>query len=227
MRGSSGPAVRFTNGRERIAMKRRRTVLAQGLQMVGSGVALVAGEAILRVNGVPLLHASVAMRLGKDGGSGNGNTARVAFDERFLLNEYIELHGVDKQIIRLDGELLQRSGHGLATGLIDVPSVDALGVDFRDGPSECMLVNARGKFRTALRGEFFRIVEADNAAFGIKNDRGGDDWAEERAASGLIETGDAHPAELSRRSLETGRAEAAHCAAILARCANRVRLLVA
>ena len=210
MRGSSGPAVRIANRRERIAMKRRRTVLAQSLQMVGSGVALVAGEAILRINGVPLFHASVAMRFGKDGGSGDGNTAQVAFDERFLLNENIELHGVDKQIIRLDGELLQRGGHCLATGLIDVPSIDALGVDFRDGPGECMLVNARGKFRTAFRGEFFRIVEADNAAFGIENHRGGDDRAEERAAASLIETGDAHPAELSRRSLETGGAQAAH-----------------
>ena len=90
-----------------------------------------------------------------------------------------------------------------------------------------MLANARGKFRPALRGKFFRIVEADDAAFGIENDRGGDDRAEQCAAAGLIETGDAHPAELPRRSLETGRAEAAHWAEILARWATLLQSLVA
>ena len=74
-----------------------------------------------------------------------------------------------------------------------------------------------GKFRAAFGGKFFRVIETNNASLGIENDRGGNDWAEERAAAGLIETGDAHPAKLSRRSLETGRAESVHCAEILAR----------
>ena len=130
-------------------------MLAQGFEVIGSGVALMARETVLRVHGVPPFHASVAMRFGEDGSGGDGNAARVAFDERFLLDENIELHGVDEQIIRLDGQLLQGSGHGLAAGLIDVPGVDALGIDFRDGPGESVLANAHGKFRTALRGKFF------------------------------------------------------------------------
>src|SRR5277367_6469068 len=210
-----------------MAMKRRWTVLAKGFQMVGSGVAFVARKAILRIDGVPFFHTRIAVGFGEDGSSGNGNATCITFDERLLLDENIELHGIDKQIIRLNGELLQSSRHSLAAGLVDVPSVDSLGIDFCDGPGESVLVNAHGKFRAPLGGKFFRIIKADNATLGIKNDRGGNDWTEERAAAGLIETGDAHPAKLSRLSLETGRAESVHCAKILARRAGGVRLLIA
>src|SRR5208282_3805917 len=116
--------------------------------------------------------------------------------------------------------------HGLTAGLVDVPGVYALGIDFSDGPGDSVLADALGKFRAALGRKFFRIVESDNPALGIENDRGRDDRAEKCAAASLIETGDAHPAELSRRSLETGRAEAAHWPEILARRTGCTRLLV-
>src|SRR5271170_4610221 len=185
------------------------------------------GKPILRIDGVPFFHARIAVGFGEDGSCGNGNAASVTLDEGFLLDKNIELHGVDEQIIRLDGELLQSRGHSLTACLVDIPGVDSLGIDFCDGPREGMLVDTHGKLRAAFSGKFFRVIEADNAALGIENDRGGNDWAEERAAAGLIETGDAHPAKLSRLSLETGRAESVHCAEILARRADGVRLLVA
>ena len=89
MRRSGGPAIGVADRREGIAMKRRGAMLAQGFEVIGSGVALMAREAVLRVHGVPLFHASVAMRFGKDGSGGDGNAARVAFDERFLLDENV------------------------------------------------------------------------------------------------------------------------------------------
>jgi hypothetical protein len=186
----------------------------------------VAREAILRVDSVPLFHARVAMSFGEDRGGGDRYAACVALDERLLLDLNIQLHGVDEQIIRLDGKLFESGSHGLAAGLIDIPGVDALGIDFRNGPGESVFVNACGKFGAAFSGEFLRIVEADNATLGIENNCGGDDGAEESAAAGFIETGDAHPTKLSRRPLETGRAEAAHCAEILARRPELVRSLV-
>jgi hypothetical protein len=201
-------------------------VPSEGFEVVGSGVTLVAREAILRVDSVPLFHARVAMSFGEDRGGGDRYAACVALDERLLLDLNIQLHGVDEQIIRLDGKLFESGSHGLAAGLIDIPGVDALGIDFRNGPGESVFVNACGKFGAAFSGEFLRIVEADNATLGIENNCGGDDGAEESAAAGFIETGDAHPAKLSRRSLETGRAEAAHCAEILARRPELVRSLV-
>jgi hypothetical protein len=75
---------------------------------------------------------------------------------------------------------------------------------------------ARGKFRAALSGKFFRIVEADNAPLGIEDDGGGNDRAKQRSTAGFVNAGDARPAQLARRSLETGRAESAHWFAILA-----------
>ena len=121
---------------------------------------------------------------------------------------------------------MQSGGHSLTASLVDVPGVDSLSINFGDGPSESVLVDTHGKFRTAFSGKFFRVIETNNAALGIENDRGGNDWAEERAAAGFIETGDAHPAKLPRLSLETGRAESVHCAKILARRAGWTRLLV-
>src|SRR5580692_8761059 len=209
-----------------MAMKRRRTVLAKGFQVIGSGVAFVAGKAILRVDGVPFFHAGIAVGFREDGSSGYGNAASIAFDKVFLFDKNVELHGIDEQIIGLDRKLLQSSCHSLAAGLIDVPGVDALSIDFCNGPSESVLVNTNGKFGAALGRKFFRVIKADNAALGIENDRGGNDRTEESAAPGLIETGDAHPAKLSRLSLETGRAKSAHWPEILARCADRARSLV-
>ena len=192
-------------------------MLSESFEVIGRGITLMPSKAVLRINRVPFFHTGVAMGFGKDGCGSNGNAARIALDERFLFDENIKLHRVNQKIIRLNGELLQRGGHGLAAGLINVPRVDALCVNFSDGPGQSMQANARGEFRAALGNKFFGIIEADNAALWIQNDRGRDNGPKERAAAGFIETGDAHPTELSRRSLETGRAETAHCAKILAR----------
>src|SRR5208337_393020 len=84
-----------------------------------------------------------------------------------------------------------------------------------------MLVDALGKFHAALRGEFLGVVQAHDPASRIENYRSSDDGSKQRAAPGFIEPRDAAPAELSRRSLETGRAESRHdrrrCAGILPR----------
>jgi hypothetical protein len=193
-------------------MERRRAMQAQGFEMVGSPVAFVAREAVLRVDGVPLLHARVAVRFREDGSGSDGDAAGVAFDQGFLLDQNVELHGVNEQIVWRNRELLERGGHGLARGLINVPGVNALGVDFRDGPAQRVLLDTDGQLSAAVGRKFFGIVEADDAPLGIENHGGGHDGAKQRAASGFINAGDAHPAQLARRSLETGGAESAHYA---------------
>src|SRR5260370_407219 len=64
--------------------------------------------------------------------------------------------------------------------------------------------------RTSIGSEFYRIVQADNAPSGIENHRGGNNGTEQRTTRGLINAGDAQPAQFARRSLETGGAESAH-----------------
>jgi len=61
LRGACRPAGRFSHGREGMAMERGGTVLAKGFEMVWRAVTLVARQAVLRINGVPLFHARVSM----------------------------------------------------------------------------------------------------------------------------------------------------------------------
>ena len=192
-------------------------MLAQRFEMIGSGVAFVARETVLRVDDVPLFHACVAMRFREDGSSRNGNAACVTFDECLLLGQNIQLHGVNEQVIRHGSELLERRSHRLPAGLKNVPRIDPLSVDFRNGPSECMFANPCGQFGAVFRGQFFRIVKADNPPLRIENHRGGNYRTKQRTTSGFVNSGDTRPAQYARGSLETGRAESAHWWEILAR----------
>ncbi len=198
-------------------MQRGGAVLAQRFQMIGGGVALVAGKAVLRVYRIPFLHARVPVRLGEDGGRSNGDAAAVALDERLLFDEHVELHGVDQQVIRRDRKLLERGGHGLAAGLINIPGINALRVHLGNGPGQRVLANALGKLSASVRSDLLRIIEPNDAPLRIENDGGGNHRAEERAAAGFIQTGDARPTEFTRGALEARAAETAHSAAILAR----------
>ncbi len=74
-------------------------VFAKSGEMLGGGVAFVLSQAVLRVDGVPFFHAGVAVSFGEDAGGGDGDAAGIAVDEGFLLDEDVELHGVEKQIV--------------------------------------------------------------------------------------------------------------------------------
>ena len=169
-----------------------------------SAVTFVVGETIAGEIGVELVEARIAVSFGKNGGGSDGNAARISSDKRFLFDENVELHSVDQEIVGNDGKLLERCGHGLAAGLIDVPGVDAGGINFGDGPRERVFANADGEFVATFGGNFLGIVEADDAALGIEDDGGGNDRTEESAAAGFVDAGDARPAEFARGSLKTG-----------------------
>ena len=203
--GSAGsPANGFANRCKRKAVKGGRAETAQRFEVNRSAVAFVLGETVAREIGVEAVEAGVAMRFGEDGGSGDGNAARVSFDEGFLLDENVELHCVDQEIVGNDGKLLERGGHGLAAGLINVPGVDAGGINFGDSPRDGVFTNAESEFRTMIGGNFFGVVETDNAALGVEDNGGGNDRAEKSTATGFVNAGDARPAEFARGSLKTG-----------------------
>ena len=67
-----------------------------------------------------------------------------------------------------------------------------------------MFTNAESEFAAAFGGNFLGVVEADDAALGIKDDGGGNDRTEESATAGFVNAGDARPAEFARGSLKTG-----------------------
>src|SRR5882757_68613 len=176
---AGSPADGFANGRKRKVMKRGRAETTEGFEVNGGAVTFVLGETVAGEIGVEFIEARIAVSFGKNGGGGNGNAARVAFDERFLFDEDVELHGVDQEIVGNDGKLLERGGHSLAAGLIDVPGIDAGGINFGDGPRERVFANAESEFIAAIGRNFLGIVQADNAALGIEDDGGGNDRTEE------------------------------------------------
>ncbi len=191
-------------------MEGRRAVFAEGGEVLGGGVALVLRQAVLRIDGVPFFHARVAMRFGEDGGGGDGDAAGVTMDQGFLFDKNVELHGVEQKIVGDDAELLEGGCHGLAAGLVNVPGVNALGVDFGDRPGEGMFADARSEFSAAIGSEFFGVVEADDAAFGIQDYCGGYHGAEESAAAGFIDAGDAQPTLLASFAFESRATLACH-----------------
>ena len=103
---------------------------------------------------------------------------RIPVNQRFLLDQHIQLHGVEKQIIGRDFQLPQGFGHGLAAGLINIPGVDAAGIDFRDCPGQSVFANSHRQHFAALGGQFLGVVEADDAPLGIQDDGRGNDLAE-------------------------------------------------
>src|SRR5207237_4934643 len=79
------------------------------------------------------------------------------------------------------------------------------------------LPDALRKLRAPLGRELLGVIQAHNASLRIQDDGGSNHRAEQCAAAGLIKTRDARPPQFARRSLETGGAEPAHFAEILAR----------
>ena len=187
-------------------MVRCGPVGAQGGEMVMCGVAFVLRQPILRINPVPFEHPPVAFHFGNDGRGGDGNRKRVTVDERFLFDQHVQLHGVEQQIIGRDFQLPQGFSHGLAAGLINIPGIDAAGINFRDGPGESVFANSHGQNFAALSGQFFGIVEAHNPPLGIQDNGCGNHLAKKRAAPDFIKTGNPLPTALAGLALETGGA---------------------
>jgi len=191
-------------------MMGRGAVRAQGGKMLRCGIAFVLRQPVLRINSVPFEHLPVAFHFGNDGGSRDRNRKRVAVNEGFLLDQHIQLHGVEQQIIGRDFQLPQSFRHGLAAGLINIPGIDAACIDFRDRPGKCVLANSQRQNFAALGGQFLGIIESDDPPPGIQDDGCGNDLAEKRAAPHFVKTGNPLPAALAGFALESGGASLPH-----------------
>ena len=81
-------------------MMRRWSMRAQGSEMIWCGVSFVPRQPVLRVDPVPFHHLPVALHFGNDRGRGNGHRKGITVYKRFLLDQHIQLHGIEKQIVR-------------------------------------------------------------------------------------------------------------------------------
>ena len=183
---------------------------AKGFEMIGRAVAFVGSQIVLRIGSVQLLDELVARHFCQDGGRGDGDGAGVAVDERFLREGKVEFDGVEEEIVGRNGELGDGQSHGLAAGLENVPGVDAGGFHLGNSPGYGTFADEWSELSATFGREFFRIIEAANDAPGVENGRSGNYGAEQSAATGFVEAGDAEPAGLARQTFETRGTEAAH-----------------
>lgn len=195
-------------------MQRGRTEQAERFEVVGCAVAFILREAVLRIELIELEHAAVAIDFGEDGRGSDRDGARVAVNDRFLFDGQIEFDGVEQKVIGKGTQLRNSRNHRLAAGLINIPGVDAAGVDFGDGPGERVLADTAGELDAAFVREFFRVIEADDAALGIEDDSSGEHGTEEGTAASFVEAGDALPTVLSRDALVARAAEPCHRAGL-------------
>ena len=98
--------MRFADRRERKTVKWRGPEAAKRFHVFWSGVAFVLGKSVAGIRRIVFREARVAMSFSEDGRSGDRDAASVPFDEGFLFDKYIELHGINQQIVRNDGKLL-------------------------------------------------------------------------------------------------------------------------
>jgi hypothetical protein len=105
---------------------------------------------------------------------------------------------------------VERGGHGLAAGLINIPGINALGVNFSDGPGQGVFADSRSQLAAPLRNQLFGIVQADDATLGIQNHGRRYHRAEQGPAPSFIQAGDARPAQFSGRAFETRATHASH-----------------
>ena len=173
-------------------------MLGEGSAVLGRGVALVRGEAVLGVEEVEVAHEGVAVNFGDDGGGGDGEAEGVAVEEAGLgagMGQLVQVyvHGVDEQVVGGDGEALDGEEHGEAGGLVDVDAVDGLGIDFGDGDRDGELADLAVEELSLLAGELLGVLEAEageGGGAGGEDDGGGDNGAEESPAADFVDSGD-------------------------------------
>jgi len=187
----------------------------EGLQVVGRSVALVLSQPVLRVELIELFHAVVALDLCKNRCCGDRNRPRVSVNQGLLFNREIKLESIEEQVVRKRTQLRDGGDHCLSAGLVDVPGIDAAGIDLGRGPCQGVLADAVREFAATLGSQLLGIVEPYDAALGIQDDGCGYDGSEERTSARFIESGDALPTAVSRFALVSGAAEASHRLRIL------------
>jgi len=98
------------------------------------------------------------VNLGDDGRCGDGERERVAVDEAGLRAGVVDVHGIDQQMIRFDGEVADGGQHGETRGLIDIDAIYGCGVDLGDGECECRRANELVEGFALRTGELFGIL---------------------------------------------------------------------
>lgn len=141
-------------------MQRRHAVRFQGRAVRLGAIALMPGKTVFGIIAVEVAHEPVARDLGDDGSGGDGETARVAVNERLLPDRAQSgdrVRAVDKDHFRRRAQTRHGEGHGEKRGLEDIDIVDHPCADHADAEAETSVEDARKETLARLRRELFRI----------------------------------------------------------------------
>src|ERR1700751_5094628 len=131
-------------------------------------------------------------------------------DQSLLLDGQVEFERVEEEVIWKRLKLRNGGDHRLAAGLVDVPGIDAAGVDFGDRPGQSVQADTFGENEAPFGIYFLGVVEANDPASGAKDDSGGNHRAEQRSPARFVEARDTNPAALPLFAFVTPRAEPFH-----------------
>lgn len=140
--------------------------------MLGSSIALIAAEAVLRVSGIEIVEETVAFDLGEYRGSGYGTGECVALDDGFLRDWEIDTNGIDEEEVgrRVEGE--DGSFHSEATGLEDVDVENFFYTGEGNGPGDGLALEALSQLFAFFGCNDFGIAQALDFT-GVWEDHGG------------------------------------------------------
>ncbi len=157
---------------------RRGPVLAQRGQMGRRRVALVAVEAVQRVAPVQGHHFRVAGHLGEDRCGGDRRHPAVALDHRFGgTGEHRAPITVHQHRVHVNSQGFHRPHHGQMGGVVNVQTVDLVGLGAAQGPAQGALADGRGEPLPARRGELLGIRQAVDGPGRVQHHGGGDHGA--------------------------------------------------
>src|SRR5882672_1058396 len=191
-------------------MVARRPVELKRIQVLGRGVALVAGPAVRGVTGPQALHQQIADGLG-DHRRGRDRVAfGVAIDDRLVWAfELGTGQPVHEDIGGNDAEAAQRAAHRQDRRAPDIEAVDFVHARGPHGHGYGTLADAHGQLGALQRGEQLRVVEPPNRLRADrKHDGRGHHWSSQGAAARFVHTSDDAPPFAPQRdfALERGAA---------------------
>lgn len=155
-------------------------------------VAFVLAEAILRETRAEVAHNRVARDLRDHAGRRDAEAVAIAVDDRRLRQREREnREAINKDMLGLQGERIERGAHRLMGGAQDIDRVDLHRIDHADRPENGsvgreVVVN----FFPLFRQELLRIVQPTVAEFFRKDYGGGYNRPGQGAAARFIDAGD-------------------------------------
>ena len=193
-------------------MRLRVPESADGVEMLLSGVAFVAVEAVAWISAVQLNHQPIARDFRDDRSGGNRRTSPVAVKYAPLRHREIRHpKGIDEHDVRKRYERKHRALHRAQRRLMDVDAIDFCRVRGSHGPCDGVAENPVVETFTFGGRDQLGVGHAGNVLVRSEHDRRRNDGASQAASSYFIDAGHIHESHTAQRVLQRAhRGDSSH-----------------